>query len=1588
MIIDRPSLDSVTSLIYLRAMSGRATSAGVLFQSEVGAYVAALLLTERPLSRLDDNLPGKPLKIFMESPSAVDDVNVITDKGMVYFQAKTSLSISDKLSSEMGSVVDQFVRQYRVGVPDGSKTRVMDVSRDRLVLVVSENAPSTVRNDLHEALTRNRTGAATALPVRLKNALDTIEKLIAAVWLCEDGTVITPAKSQEILKLFSVAVLDRTQKQMITDALKEVVKVPGDELVLFKLLSQWAVEASQNGTGGEWDTIIRYLQEQISMKEPPSYQSDVVKLAEYSKKVLTRLERFTKINTDEGEIRFSRPVSAVVLAAAKTGSLALTGDPGSGKSCIVHNLSVELSKSSLVVTLTVENNLTTLDFLKDEIGLEHPLLEVLKNIPLVTKGYLVIDALDTTRGGAAETTYKKLIEGVFLIPNWQVIASVRTFDMKLGLTWKKLFRGSAPNLAFMEESFRTVRHVHVPLLDEAEINEIEAKSPSLKTALFAGGIKMAILAKNPFNLSLIGELISGGVLPASLSEVGTRSELLSRYWEERMGDLGLPCTVALKKYVDLVLSDMSVDIPETEISMDASPMIQQVQARGVLVTEQTKRIAFRHHILFDFAVSRLILEPDVSKAIPRLSKAEGAGLLIAPSLEYWLEYLKQSLPAVDYWKLIASLISSEQTDPVIRVEVARISVQGITGGEDLTDLAKVLSSLDPNHKKAIIQLAATLSTYGINDETSETWAKMISRIAYITEPYQLQSLKVIIYVLIDSTLTTIAIEAVGKVSRALFDELSNNDRLIPWLSSSIIPIIVKTYASDSEGSKQRLEQILEDERFKKFGYIEVPALADSSVELGTQDDELVAKLYRRVFAGGDFSSDHTTSLGSPSWILGLNSNAAQDFHMAKYVLSTHFLKLLNQSPKAGFRALGAAIDGKARRWQIDPFVEYQVYCRDVQRSFREDHSAFWNWDDDFGTDGNIYRIFQEWAETADESLLKDAPDILLAESGNALAWKTLMEIGAKRPEVLGRIMWNSAIDTFVLSSMNTRRASIQLIVATYPLISEEQRRDAETQIMAYDFAHTKDPEYYSKLTITSVLSAIGEPNLVSLAARDYLKNAHEEKTETIESEPAEKGPMLVSMPDKVPKVLVAINEEETISSLSDTILIMLNDKSYEELAGLLWAKVVRITSLIDAQISVVSGELDTHKAGTLAKALGKALKAGWVPAEQLDDAIYRLIALSKHSTPNKGSHTEEDFARAPIWSGNSVRIEVAEIIGGMVEVPALWPKIKDRYYELILSDPHPAVRMQAIIRLPGLWDTDRDALWDIASKFIDSETNSSVLGYGARQLASLRFAATENIEPLFLKLAEKKVSKMDGESDVPATICYFAVVKGLAGSKILLKKWIADFKNNEKPLQSALFSLRDYFAVGYASGQEQFAFRRKNVVTLLWELIEVLEPIIASWPTDREPTQEEISALKLFTAIGQQFYFAVGYREGVSLSLEQQRVFLREYGPIISKLTTLGSPKTVHDCLHVLERFIEADSEQCFDLISEAMLRKSGVSKYEYEPMGVELFVKLVGLFLADYRFIFADSIRRKQLIECLALFVDAGWSEARRLFQTLPDLR
>jgi hypothetical protein len=223
-----------------------------------------------------------------------------------------------------------------------------------------------------------------------------------------------------------------------------------------------------------------------------------------------------------------------------------------------------------------------------------------------------------------------------------------------------------------------------------------------------------------------------------------------------------------------------------------------------------------------------------------------------------------------------------------------------------------------------------------------------------------------------------------------------------------------------------------------------------------------------------------------------------------------------------------------------------------------------------------------------------------------------------------------------------------------------------------------------------------------------------------------------------------------------------------------------------------------------------------------------------------------------------------------------------------------------------------------------------------------------------------------------------------------VNSWLGDVVANEARLHRMLFDVRDALILGLDRIDPRLDAIRDRAKEFIWSLIDKIEPAVRSLPlSGKEPTPHEVSALKLFNEIADQIYFAVGH-SNLSPTLEHpsaQIRFLTEYAPLISKLTTLGHPGAVHHLLELLSKLLPTAPDQCFDLVAEAMLRTTGVARYEHESLGAGLFVQLVGRFLADYRSIFDDPTRRNRLIDCIAVFVEAGWPEARRLFQSLPEL-
>ena len=101
----------------------------------------------------------------------------------------------------------------------------------------------------------------------------------------------------------------------------------------------------------------------------------------------------------------------------------------------------------------------------------------------------------------------------------------------------------------------------------------------------------------------------------------------------------------------------------------------------------------------------------------------------------------------------------------------------------------------------------------------------------------------------------------------------------------------------------------------------------------------------------------------------------------------------------------------------------------------------------------------------------------------------------------------------------------------------------------------------------------------------------------------------------------------------------------------------------------------------------------------------------------------------------------------------------------------------------------------------------------------------------------------------------------------------------------------------------------------------------------------------------------------------------------------LGAAHTIYHLLQILEFLLPANPGRIFDLIAHALLEGGKRQGYQFDSMGADVFVRIVGVCLADHRDIFLDEPRRQALVDCLDVFIEAGWPSARRLIHRLPEL-
>jgi len=904
----------------LASGGGSGPAAGVPFEAEVGAYFAAIGMASDVMpERLE--LGGEhPASFRFETEVPVDDLLILTSaEGRIFFQIKTNLGFLSTPGSEMFKTVDQIVRLWKLCTTgNGSKkwNRPLNKDTDRIVIAVGKETPATVAQDLAEALKRRREGAVLdATPDDLANALTKFRTLLRNAWKEVYGAEPADAGIEAILD--HVVVIPFTPADFEVGALTLAKNLADEQSAKssFAALARICEARMQSRTGFDMQQIRRALEAKgVVMLAPADYRRDQKILLEYSTRIGKRLAVKSQLRIDDAHIvPIPRAVTDVVAAAALTDSVLVVGEPGVGKSGVLHNVTIQLEASQApVLTLKVEGSAA--GDLQSQIGIRYLVRTLLEHWPGVGPAYLLIDGLDEARGGPAETAYRTLITETLELPDkrWRVVASARTFDLRVGVQFRPLFQGTPPSTADREpgEAFDRVRHVLVRRWTESEFEQILQALPKLRGAIEVGGEKLRELAGVPFNTQLLADVAASGIEPEKLGSIQSQVQLLRTYWDHRVRSGGMAAEACLELVVKTMVEKPFKNVAVGPIRQQHAPALEVLLRQGVLVDPSDGRfLAFQHNILFDYAASRLYLDPfDEDQLKHTFARAQSLGLLLGPALSFALKQLwEENGDRALFWKQLILLTADRNVDAIARCQASRTAAELVASNQEIEELIRQLRA-HAGAKPVVEGLAGALSVLLEDAPKVVTLAPWGFAIAEFSNDERLDGN---VGALVDmflkrdpdaATYNLLGLAARRLLTRGFADVSIERHGLV----SFCVGLVGRTYSSDPAESKALLIKIFEKERLEKYAYVEVPALAREIRHIGEADPGFASEIYRLVF-GHHVSSEQETNMSGN--ILPMKSNVAQDYDMARYALAQYFPAFLDEDVAASTEAVIGVMEG-------------------------------------------------------------------------------------------------------------------------------------------------------------------------------------------------------------------------------------------------------------------------------------------------------------------------------------------------------------------------------------------------------------------------------------------------------------------------------------------------------------------------------------------------------------------------------------------------------------------------------------------------------------------------------------------------------
>jgi hypothetical protein len=1051
---------------------GSAGAGGFDFQHRVAAWFGVAVLAGPAAAPIQSLWSGTLSRVDCETEDVVDDVRVRPVNGSTLaIQVKHTLRLSEAPNGELAKTVRQFVAHHRS--PDHDS--------DLLVMVVGPGASGSVRDHLARFLDRVQ-HADPSIPVASialtsngqTRARGVLTSLISSAWREQTGRAPTEAELRGVLTVMRVLVLDvepnGVDERQGRELLRAQVVATAEtaDAAWSRLVEHFARLAAQPGGADRAQLQTVLAQANIQLQVPVDYRADIERLEAFTTATLGALQpSLLTIPTAAGPVTLPRRAIDLLEQRAQQASLLVIGQAGAGKTVALGRVTERLlAEDKPVLAVAVGSTAaSSLGELRNELGLDHDLFEVLQAWRPGQGGVLILDALDAARTEPQADLWRRIIEyAVAELDGWRVVASVRTWDLRHSVRLRTLFPADparTASLGFVDDEFGSVEHLHIPMLDDNEFSALRASSAEIDRLLADAPAEVTDLLRNLFNLRLAAELLLAGVDIGELHQLRTQLQLLGRYWAFRVSDEpgGLAREEILRRACDHALGQHTLSIPRPVLlTSDISSAVPLGELLSRHVLEETVPLAggpppqtlrFAHHILFDYAVASTVLAGlDDPSLLARLRDDAVVALFARPSIDMHLERLWNA-DRRRFWEVALQGSGEDPRPGLVCVIFAEVAARR---AEQLEDLAALLdAAAQPSPPAGTIRLWRDLVVAVVLDRQNDpqaplgVWPQVVARLSahVAATEYPLR-------ILLDDLVRTgppLAgddLDHCGIAARRLLEYAWTQQRT-PAVRLAI-EAAVATAASDPTATETLLRQAIVPTQLEAWGYQDLHWIAKAVPHLPTLIPGFVEDLYVAVFPYEETSRAPTSLLSSA--ILGLRSNRRQDFDLVKWQLVEQFPVFLATAPSHALTVLDRLV-AATHDLQPESAVTLQISSRTF--SVIPDGSGWWD-HRSYTNQHDLASLLEKFEKHLAAAAREDPPrlarmlDLLASKPRPAVLWRRAILAAASEPLAATDLMslcWTPT--ALVIDEFEEPLAA--LIETTAPELSANDRARIEATVV-------------------------------------------------------------------------------------------------------------------------------------------------------------------------------------------------------------------------------------------------------------------------------------------------------------------------------------------------------------------------------------------------------------------------------------------------------------------------------------------------------------------------------------------------------------